>query len=178
MHPCGCATGAPRGCCCDAAAAEDPGALFRVSLGGRLRRGLPRNRRVAAVCGVCGCHRGAAGGRGGARERRGRAVDACASQGVDPTGLSDNEKKAFFINLYNALVIHATVVLGVPRTSAGRGAFFSTSSYAVGGATYSLDDIEHGVLRGNRRGPYALRRCALQCSAGCFLCDLLCCAFL
>ena len=31
--------------------------------------------------------------------------------------------------------------------------FFNTSSYMIGGHQYSLQDIEHGILRGNRKGP-------------------------
>ena len=51
-------------------------------------------------------------------------------QGVDVTRLPDNDKKAFFINLYNALVIHATVVRGRPKAALARASFFSTSAYA------------------------------------------------
>ncbi|VDI22554.1 Hypothetical predicted protein [Mytilus galloprovincialis] len=52
-------------------------------------------------------------------------------QNVNLTDLSENEKKAFFINLYNALTIHA-------------------------GHTFSLDDIEHGILRGNKPHPSSM----------------------
>ena len=30
------------------------------------------------------------------------------------------------------------------------GAFFKTNAYEIGGDLFSLDDIEHGVLRGNQ----------------------------
>jgi hypothetical protein len=60
---------------------------------------------------------------------------------------------AFWINVYNALVLHGIVALGV-RESVRRGwNFFGRARYAVGGFVLSLDDIEHGVLRGNRRRP-------------------------
>jgi hypothetical protein len=35
---------------------------------------------------------------------------------------------------------------------------FRTAAHRVGGREYSLDVIEHGLLRGNRRPPYAPRR--------------------
>lgn len=35
---------------------------------------------------------------------------------------------------------------------------FRSTGYEVGGRNYTLDVIEHGLLRGNRRAPLALRR--------------------
>jgi hypothetical protein len=58
---------------------------------------------------------------------------------------------AFWLNVYNALALHGIVRLGV-RTSVLRvWNFFGRVSYRIGGHLFSLDDIEHGVLRGNRR---------------------------
>lgn len=71
-------------------------------------------------------------------------------QNVDLFGMSVNEKKAFFINIYNALVIHAMVVKGPPSTFLERLFFFTNTKYCIGGQPYSLDDMENGVLRGNR----------------------------
>ena len=31
--------------------------------------------------------------------------------------------------------------------------FFSKTSYVIGGELYSLNDIENGILRGNKKGP-------------------------
>jgi hypothetical protein len=58
---------------------------------------------------------------------------------------------AFWINVYNALVLHGIVALGVRRTVREVWNFFGRVSYRVGAVTLSADDIEHGVLRGNRR---------------------------
>jgi hypothetical protein len=58
---------------------------------------------------------------------------------------------AFWINVYNALVLHGIVRLGVRRSVLHVWNFFGRVSYRVGGHVFSLDDIEHGVLRGNRR---------------------------
>lgn len=66
--------------------------------------------------------------------------------------LSQDESKAFFINIYNALVIHATAVNGPPSNWFSRLRFFDKTSYIIGGHTYSLNDIENGVLRANKRG--------------------------
>jgi len=66
-------------------------------------------------------------------------------------------RMSFFVNLYNAMIVHANCVLGPPEDSpAGRAVFFSGKSgavYVIGGAKFSPDDIEHGVLRGNNPHP-------------------------
>ncbi|GLC71620.1 hypothetical protein PLESTF_001142000 [Pleodorina starrii] len=75
-------------------------------------------------------------------------------QVVDLSPLSREELMAFAINLYNALIIHALVALGLTRmTSTQRATFYSrTAKYNIGGLDYSADDLENGVLRGNRAG--------------------------
>jgi len=70
---------------------------------------------------------------------------------VDLDVLSDNEKKTFFLNIYNALVIHGNIERGVPNSLSSRVSFYRRVSYRIGPHAYSLDDIEHGILRGNRK---------------------------
>jgi hypothetical protein len=68
------------------------------------------------------------------------------------------EKLAFWINLYNALVIDAVIQEkirdSVTETRLGILAFFQKAAYQVNGLRFSLTDIEHGVLRGNSGFPY------------------------
>eukprot|EP01013_Petalomonas_cantuscygni_P043540 TRINITY_DN8284_c0_g2_i1.p1 TRINITY_DN8284_c0_g2~~TRINITY_DN8284_c0_g2_i1.p1 ORF type:complete len:559 (-),score=118.02 TRINITY_DN8284_c0_g2_i1:131-1807(-) len=81
----------------------------------------------------------------------------CALQAADPTTLeNDLTRIAFWSNVYNMLVKHAHVQLGVPTTSLTRVAFFHDVSYRIGGATYSLHIIENGLLRRNRRAPFTV----------------------
>jgi len=61
-----------------------------------------------------------------------------------------NQRKAFFLNLYNSMVIHGKIVLGTPSTLLQRLYFYATTSYNVGGLILSLNDIENGILRANR----------------------------
>ena len=79
-------------------------------------------------------------------------------QRVDVNSLSREEKIAFFINIYNALVIHANVARGPPTNIWQRYKFFNYTSYIIGGYLYCLQDIENGVLRANRRGIAQFRR--------------------
>jgi hypothetical protein len=73
----------------------------------------------------------------------------------DPAGLPDEaSRRAFWINLYNALVMVAVVEQGI-ETSVTEGLlgqlrFFRRPIAVVGGQRLSLDDIEHGILRANR----------------------------
>lgn len=89
------------------------------------------------------------------------AYRACTRQlrTFDPQTLtSPQEKRAFWINLYNALVIDAVLALDV-QVSVTEGwlgilRFFRQAAYNVGGQRVSLEDIEHGILRANRGNPY------------------------
>ena len=79
-------------------------------------------------------------------------------QRVELSGLSREDTIAFFINIYNALVIHAKVARGHPTNLWQRYKFFNYTSYTIGGYMYSLQDIENGVLRANRKGIGQFRR--------------------
>jgi Protein of unknown function, DUF547 len=58
---------------------------------------------------------------------------------------------AFWINVYNALVLHAIVALRIRRRVHEVPLFFRRVSYRIDGFLLSLDDIQHGILRANRR---------------------------
>ncbi|XP_076018144.1 uncharacterized protein LOC143009926 [Genypterus blacodes] len=79
-------------------------------------------------------------------------------QRVELLSLSREEKLAFFINIYNALVIHGYLRMGAPTNMWQRYRFFNYVSYLIGGEVFTLQDIENGVLRGNRKGVAQLRR--------------------
>ena len=63
---------------------------------------------------------------------------------------------AFWINVYNTLVIHGVIELGLQHSVKEYGRFFDRIVYEIGGYRFSLNDIEHGILRTNRRHPYRL----------------------
>jgi hypothetical protein len=77
---------------------------------------------------------------------------------LDLTRLSVVERKSFFINVYNSLVIHAMVDGFVKPGDrfTQRLKMYATASYTIGGHHFSLNDMEHGVLRGNLRPPTPL----------------------
>lgn len=76
-------------------------------------------------------------------------------QYFDPTKLSSlDEKVAFWINLYNTIVVHGIVELGVASSVREISNFFGHIAYRIGKYTFSAEDIEHGILRANSRPPY------------------------
>lgn len=85
------------------------------------------------------------------------APGALAAQlhGVDPATIdSDEARIAFWLNLYNALLLNRLRVRPVSGNMLMHPRVFSSSAFAVGGGTYSLNQIEHGVLRRNSPAPF------------------------
>ncbi|NCF65564.1 MAG: DUF547 domain-containing protein [Chloroflexi bacterium] len=90
-----------------------------------------------------------------------RQEELAALQQFDPQQLLSVEaSRAFWINLYNALVIDAVISFDVQKSVTegrlGMMTFFRQAAYMVSGQRMSLEDIEHGILRGNRGNPYVL----------------------
>jgi hypothetical protein len=67
-----------------------------------------------------------------------------------------NQRLAFWINNYNTAVIHGVIELGLEKSVKEFSGFFDRVMYEIGSFRFSLNDMEHGILRGNRRHPYGL----------------------
>jgi len=81
---------------------------------------------------------------------------------VDPGALAKEERKAFFINVYNALTVHA-IIEGLCKPAyfsdtLGRLRLYASAAYNIGGLPYSLNDIENG---GKYEHPRTMRRTPL-----------------
>jgi len=67
---------------------------------------------------------------------------------LDLGSMSELERKAFFINLYNAMTLHVLAIQDsqetMPKDIKG---MWNAYSYYVGGQLFTLDEIEHGILR-------------------------------
>jgi hypothetical protein len=89
------------------------------------------------------------------RVRAGESTHAVASRLRDldrdalATGLPDDDARlAFWVNVYNAAA--QSLLTAAPETFRDRSALFGADIVAVAGRRLSLDDVEHGLLRGAR----------------------------
>jgi hypothetical protein len=64
--------------------------------------------------------------------------------------------QAFWINVYNTLIIHGVIALKIEKKVVHAPAFFKRVSYQIQNHVYSLDIIEHGILRNNAGHPIRL----------------------
>ncbi|KAG9443877.1 hypothetical protein H6P81_015217 [Aristolochia fimbriata] len=66
---------------------------------------------------------------------------------VNPACMRSNEKLAFWINLYNALIMHAYLAYGVPKSEIKFFSLMQKVSYTVGGLSVSAAEIEYNILK-------------------------------
>ncbi len=85
------------------------------------------------------------------------AADALADYDVSALA-GDDDRIAFWVNVYNAIVIHGVIHLGIRSSVREVPRFFDRIAYRVGGQALTADDIEHGILRGNRVPLWSLKR--------------------
>ncbi|KAG5089540.1 hypothetical protein JHK86_002152 [Glycine max] len=71
----------------------------------------------------------------------------CRLEEVDPGRLKHEEKIAFWINIHNALVMHAFLAYGIPQNNVKRVFLLLKAAYNVGGHTISADTIQNTILK-------------------------------
>ena len=76
-------------------------------------------------------------------------------QAVDASRLRGEERLAFWLNVHNALALHACAALGVAHGKSlwRRLEWARSACYCVGGHRFSLLEMEHAVLRAGGSGP-------------------------
>ncbi|XP_073060465.1 uncharacterized protein [Primulina eburnea] len=67
-------------------------------------------------------------------------------ENVDPRKLAHEEKLAFWINVHNALVMHAFLAYGIPQNNTKRMLLLLKAAYNVGGQIVSADAIQTSIL--------------------------------
>jgi hypothetical protein len=88
-------------------------------------------------------------------------LDSLAAQlhHVSPSEIDgDHARTAFWVNLYNGLILHCLCRWPVRGSLLFHLRLFDRTAYVIGGLDYPLNLIEHGILRGNRRAPLRARR--------------------
>lgn len=89
-----------------------------------------------------------------------KPLTAAADQlaGMDPAGLESTDARlAFWLNAWNTLLLIAIARLGLGESIRSLDGLFSRYAFRIGDHRFSLDDIEHGVLRANAARPFGLR---------------------
>ncbi|XP_031132101.1 uncharacterized protein LOC116033496 isoform X1 [Ipomoea triloba] len=66
---------------------------------------------------------------------------------IDPRKMKHEEKLAFWINVHNALVMHAFLVYGIPRSNLKRASLLLKAAYNIGGKAVSVEMIQSCILR-------------------------------
>ncbi|XP_022998242.1 uncharacterized protein LOC111492939 isoform X2 [Cucurbita maxima] len=66
---------------------------------------------------------------------------------VNPVHLNRDERLAFWINLYNALIMHAYLAYGVPKSELKLFSLMQKAAYTVGGNSISATGIEYVILK-------------------------------
>jgi hypothetical protein len=93
-------------------------------------------------------------------DERDRAVDRAvmdlAAARPDAIPADVPARRAFWINAYNVLTLHSVRDRGASIAAAWHRCAFAR--YHAAGRSFTLDDIEHGLLRSNARPPYRVKR--------------------
>ncbi|XP_078176191.1 uncharacterized protein LOC144569613 isoform X4 [Carex rostrata] len=66
---------------------------------------------------------------------------------VNPANLSSDERLAFWINLFNALIMHAYLAYGVPKNDIKLFSLMQKACYTIGGQSISAAEIEYIILK-------------------------------
>uniref|UniRef100_A0ACD5V713 Uncharacterized protein n=2 Tax=Avena sativa TaxID=4498 RepID=A0ACD5V713_AVESA len=66
---------------------------------------------------------------------------------VNPNCMNSDERLAFWINLYNALIMHSYLAYGVPRNDIKLFSLMQKACYTVGGLSFSAAEIEFVILK-------------------------------
>jgi hypothetical protein len=82
----------------------------------------------------------------------------CELQGLDLSKMEDSTKLAFCINVYNLMIKHAFVKVGVPISFLARGVFFGGVKYNIGGHLFSFSELENGIIRANAKAPFSISK--------------------
>lgn len=78
---------------------------------------------------------------------------SCALKCADLSCMSPQDVWSFWLNVFHCLLLHARIVLGMPKSWQIPG-FFNSSCYVVAGHAFSLTEIEHCILRHQMSAPH------------------------
>jgi hypothetical protein len=68
--------------------------------------------------------------------------------------MKGDERKSFFINLFNIMNIQSLIENGRPTNKISRIFFFNKSNYVIGNIVLSLNDVQFAILRNEKKDPF------------------------
>jgi hypothetical protein len=70
--------------------------------------------------------------------------------------LNEDQRLAFFLNVYHVMIMHAFVVLGPPDSSLKWLTYFNTTAYQCADDIFSISELEHNIIRAEMSFPSQL----------------------
>jgi Protein of unknown function (DUF1769)/Protein of unknown function, DUF547 len=72
---------------------------------------------------------------------------------ADAHALNEDQRSAFFLNVYHIMIMHAFIVLGPPDSSLRWLTYFNTIAYQCADDIFSLSELEHNIIRAEMSFP-------------------------
>lgn len=66
---------------------------------------------------------------------------------ADAHSLNDEEKCAFFLNIYHIMIMHSFIILGPPSSGSEWISYFNNIAYQCSDDIFSLAELEHNIIR-------------------------------
>eukprot|EP00531_Pseudo-nitzschia_arenysensis_P000303 CAMPEP_0116152178 /NCGR_PEP_ID=MMETSP0329-20121206/20509_1 /TAXON_ID=697910 /ORGANISM="Pseudo-nitzschia arenysensis, Strain B593" /LENGTH=1144 /DNA_ID=CAMNT_0003648875 /DNA_START=109 /DNA_END=3543 /DNA_ORIENTATION=- len=66
---------------------------------------------------------------------------------ADAHSLSEEEKCAFFLNIYHIMIMHSYIILGPPSSGSEWISYFNNAAYQCSDDIFSLAELEHNIIR-------------------------------
>jgi hypothetical protein len=78
---------------------------------------------------------------------------AAALKDANAYDLNDDERLAFFLNVYHVVIMHAFIVLGPPKSGLEWLTYFNNFAYQCSDDVFSLTELEHNIIRADMNYP-------------------------
>jgi len=78
---------------------------------------------------------------------------AAALKDANARDLNDDERLAFFLNVYHVVIMHAFIVLGPPKNGLEWLTYFNSFAYQCSDDIFSLTELEHNIIRAKMNFP-------------------------
>ncbi|CAJ1955741.1 unnamed protein product [Cylindrotheca closterium] len=78
---------------------------------------------------------------------------AAALKDANARDLNDDERMAFFLNVYHVVIMHAFIVLGPPKNGLEWLTYFNNFAYQCSDDIFSLTELEHNIIRAKMNFP-------------------------